>query len=105
MAIGRDKTVERSSEGKDLNDLGFGAKIPTRNARLLNHDGTFNVERRGVPLHLALNFYHLLTSISWPTFILVVLYFRMIRMATRVRRGRRVNAPAAFSPRSFTFDT
>ena len=73
MAIGRDKTVERSSEGKDLNDLGFGAKIPTRNARLLNHDGTFNVERRGVPLHLALNFYHLLTNISWPTFILGVL--------------------------------
>lgn len=73
MAAARKETEDSLSAGKEFNDLGFGAKIPTRNARLLNHDGSFNVERRGVPLHVALNFYHLLTSISWPAFILVVL--------------------------------
>lgn len=68
-----EEAEDRLPAGREFNDLGFGAKIPTRNARLLNQDGTFNVERRGVPLHVALNFYHLLTGISWPAFILVVL--------------------------------
>jgi len=73
MAAAKEETADRLPADKEFNDLGFGAKIPTRNARLLNHDGSFNVERSGVPLHVALNFYHLLTSISWPAFILVVL--------------------------------
>lgn len=63
--------------GREANDLGFGASLPTRNARLLNHDGSFNVERRGVPLYLAFNFYHAMTAISWPAFILVILLASM----------------------------
>jgi inward rectifier potassium channel len=73
MTAAGEGSENRLPAGKEPNDLGFGAKIPTRNARLLNHDGSFNVERKGVPLHVALNFYHLLTSIGWTAFILVVL--------------------------------
>jgi inward rectifier potassium channel len=73
IATGSGTGAGKPPGGKELNDLGFGALLPTRNARLLNHDGSFNVERRGVPLHLAFNFYHAMTAISWPAFILVIL--------------------------------
>jgi len=73
MAAAREKTGERAPAGKEPDDLGFGAKLPTRNARLLNHDGSFNVQRLGVPMHVAFNFYHFLTSLGWPAFILVIL--------------------------------
>ncbi len=92
MAVNPGETLTKSKESQEPDDLGFGTKLPAREVRLLNRDGSFNVERRGVPLHLALNFYHLLTGIGWPTFILVVLagyltvnmLFSMLYMAVGV---------------------
>lgn len=51
-------------------DLGFGSVV-TRESRkrLLNRDGTFNVERRGLRLFQSLSLYHTLLSISWPRFL------------------------------------
>ncbi|HKK77680.1 MAG TPA: ion channel [Saprospiraceae bacterium] len=48
----------------DNNDLGFGNKI--RTGRLINRDGSFNVERRG---HLSWTPYQDLVDMSWPRFL------------------------------------
>ena len=50
----------------DNNDLGFGDKI--RTGRLINRDGTFNVERRG---HLSWTPYQDLVDMSWPRFLIL----------------------------------
>jgi inward rectifier potassium channel len=56
----------------EFRDLGFGTKLPLNKNRLLNHDGSFNVERRGIPGHLVFSAYQVMINISWPAFILVV---------------------------------
>jgi inward rectifier potassium channel len=54
---------------EDLRDLGFGAKLARESRfRLLNRDGTFNVERRGLPRWGSMNLYHTALSVSWPRF-------------------------------------
>jgi len=54
-------------------DLGFGAVVSRESEqRLLNRDGSFNVEREGVGLWETLNLYHLLLTISWPRFFALV---------------------------------
>jgi len=57
---------------KPAEDLGFGTKVLGNKIRLLNHDGTFNVEKRGIPFHWGQNTYQLLLSLNWPIFILTV---------------------------------
>lgn len=54
-------------------DLGFGSVV-TRESRkrLLNRDGTFNVERRGLGFFESLSLYHTALSISWPRFLSAV---------------------------------
>jgi inward rectifier potassium channel len=69
----REPAPPEPREGKEFQDLGFGTKLPVSRTRLLNHDGTFNVERRGVPRHYALNFYQVLIGLNWPLFMLMVL--------------------------------
>ncbi len=68
-----DQPVPKTAGNKEFQDLGFGTKIPSKKVRLLNRDGSFNVERRGIPMHMAFNVYHILTGISWPVFILLIL--------------------------------
>ena len=55
-------------------DLGFGSVV-TRESRkrLLNRDGTFNVERRGLGFLQSLSLYHTALSISWPRFLAAVI--------------------------------
>jgi inward rectifier potassium channel len=53
----------------ELQDLGFGLKLPGRSTRLLNQDGTFNVEKRGIPRRYSLSFYHALINMSWGRFV------------------------------------
>jgi inward rectifier potassium channel len=51
-------------------DLGFGMKVAEQSqVRLLNRDGSFNVERKGRSLFKALNPYHRLLEMSWPAFL------------------------------------
>lgn len=66
--------VEAEEEG----DLGFGSVVAGQSRRrLLNADGSFNVERTGVSIFTSLNPYHTLLSMSWGTFLglVLLLYF------------------------------
>jgi inward rectifier potassium channel len=55
-------------------DLGFGSVVTGQSRqRLLNADGTFNVQRTGLPFISSLNLYHTLLSMSWRRFLLLVL--------------------------------
>ncbi len=57
----------------EFRDLGFGSKISSQRKRMVNKDGSFNVERRSLPFFESLSIYHSLLSISWLKFNLVVL--------------------------------
>ena len=55
-------------------DLGFGSVVTGQSReRLLNADGTFNVRRTGLPFLSSLNLFHTLLSMSWRSFLLLVL--------------------------------
>src|SRR5580698_7785776 len=57
---------------QDLRDLGFGSVVSRESRqRLLNRDGSFNVERRGLGLLASLSPYHLLLTMSWRRFLLL----------------------------------
>jgi inward rectifier potassium channel len=59
-------------------DFGFGGRVARDSRRrLLNRDGSFNVERKGLPFFRSLNLYHLVLTVSWPRFylFLAALYF------------------------------
>lgn len=54
---------------EDLRDLGFGSRVLERErTRFLNRDGTFNVQRLGLPWWRSLNLYHTFVTSSWWTF-------------------------------------
>lgn len=55
-------------------DLGFGSVVAHESRqRLLNQDGTFNVQRTGLSFLSSLNLYHTLLSMSWKVFLSLVL--------------------------------
>jgi len=57
---------------QDLRDLGFGAVVSRESQqRLLNRDGSFNVERKGLTLLESLSPYHVLLTMSWWKFFLL----------------------------------
>ncbi len=57
---------------QDLRDLGFGSVVSREShQRLLNRDGSFNVERRGLGLLASWSPYHVLLTMSWPRFLLL----------------------------------
>jgi len=57
---------------QDLRDLGFGAVVSREShQRLLNRDGSFNVERRGLRLLESWSPYHILLTMSWGRFFLL----------------------------------
>ncbi len=58
---------------EEYQDLGFGAKAANQSKRLINKDGSFNVEKRGMPFLESLSFYHSLISMSWIKFNLIIL--------------------------------
>lgn len=54
---------------EEIRDLGFGAVVAGESRqRLLNRDGSFNVERRGLRLSSSLSLYHLLLTTAWTRF-------------------------------------
>jgi inward rectifier potassium channel len=58
---------------QDLRDLGFGAVVSREShQRLLNRDGSFNVERRGLNFWSSFSLYHALLTMKWWHFALVV---------------------------------
>ena len=57
---------------QDLRDLGFGTVVSRESQqRLLNRDGSFNVERRGLGFWSSFSLYHTLLTISWLHFFLL----------------------------------
>ena len=54
---------------EDLRDLGFGAVVASESRlRLLNRDGTFNVDRRGRGFFASISPYHSLLTMTWRTY-------------------------------------
>ena len=60
---------------EDLNkDLGLGSRVAEQSRlRFLNRDGSFNVQRKGLPFLRSLNVYHWMLSMSWTKFNLIVI--------------------------------
>jgi len=57
----------------DRNDLGFGSVVSRQSRdRLLNRDGSFNVQRGGLGFLRSLSLYHWLIELTWPRFLLVL---------------------------------
>lgn len=58
-------------------DMGFGEKVASETDRMVNRDGSFNVERTGLGLTALLNPYHILMTMPWKVFIglTLLLYF------------------------------
>ncbi len=48
-------------------DLGFGTQV-NNSPRYLNPDGSFNVQRKGLPFFQSFNIYHKLITMSWQKF-------------------------------------
>jgi inward rectifier potassium channel len=62
-----------TSPPQEFKDLGFGTVVGGVNEkRLLNRDGSFNPRREGLRLFARLHPYHLLLTISWRRFFIVV---------------------------------
>ena len=74
-----DNTFQSAVDEKPAErDLGFGSVVTDQSGqRLLNQDGTFNVERTGLSLFTSLNLYHTLLAMSWRVFLglVLLLYF------------------------------
>ncbi len=74
-----EQTLDNSLKANNLSDeverdLGFGSVVSGQSReRLLNADGTFNVRRTGLSFLTSLNLYHVLLSMKWSTFLLLVL--------------------------------
>ena len=57
---------------QDLRDLGFGSVVSRESQqRLLNRDGSFNVERRGLGFFSSFSLYHALLTVSWVHFFFI----------------------------------
>ena len=59
-------------KNNEFQDLGFGNKV-NGNGRLLNHDGSFNLKRKGLTWQQKFSPYHWLISITWRHFLLMII--------------------------------
>ena len=60
------QATTKSLTDQDLRDLGFGAVVSREShLRLLNRDGSFNVERRGVRFWSSFSAYHAMLTMPW----------------------------------------
>lgn len=65
-----------ASNGDENRDLGFGSVVASEShLRLLNRDGSFNVERTGLDFWSSFSLYHSLLGMSWPKFLSVLTIF------------------------------
>src|SRR5664279_2433137 len=71
------ESTSKSLNEQDLRDLGFGAVVSRESReRLLNRDGSFNVERAGLQFWSSFSAYHAMLTIQWWQFFVAtaVLY-------------------------------
>ena len=77
-SINDDLPPPTDAEQEEEQDLGFGSVVAGQSRpRLVNPDGSFNVERTGLSIFTSLNPYHALLAMSWGTFLglVLLLYF------------------------------
>jgi inward rectifier potassium channel len=68
------ETDDNDNKIKQGQDLGLGDRVVQENrTRLLNHDGSFNVYRKGVFEHGAFSPYHAILNMSWRRFFGLIL--------------------------------
>lgn len=61
---------------ENKNDLGFGARLSQAGKRrMMNRDGTFNVDRNGISVIKSMHIYHWLITLSWTKFLAIVSLF------------------------------
>jgi inward rectifier potassium channel len=60
-------------KNSEFQDLGLGTRTTGRGERMINQDGSFNVERRGLSYFEEKGIYHWLISMPWKRFVLLVL--------------------------------
>ena len=68
----RRKKPQPPVEG-EFKDFGLGTKVASQRGRMINRDGSFNVERRGVAFLDRFSFFHTLIRTSWWNFNALVL--------------------------------
>jgi inward rectifier potassium channel len=70
--------MKNKSEEKEL---GFGTKTSSQKARLINKDGSFNIDRIEVSGWGSISVYHALITMSWRKFnFIVLIYFIFINL-------------------------
>lgn len=70
--------MQQKTEEKEL---GFGTKTSTQRTRLINKDGSFNIDRIEVSKWQSVSIYHALITMSWRRFnFFVFLYFIIINL-------------------------
>jgi inward rectifier potassium channel len=57
---------------EEFKDLGFGSVMAAEGGRLLNRDGSFNVERQGLHPLRSLSMYHYLLTVGWGRFLAMI---------------------------------
>jgi inward rectifier potassium channel len=66
---------------KEENELGFGTKTSGQRSRLINKDGSFNIERIEQSRWNSVSLYHALISMRWAKFnLVIILYFVLINL-------------------------
>lgn len=65
--------VKYSKPEDEFNDLGLGTKFSEQKQRLIDRNGEFNVQKKGMPFSTSFSIYHELISMSWWKFNLLVL--------------------------------
>jgi inward rectifier potassium channel len=56
----------------EFRDLGLGTKVSNQGQRMINRDGSFNVERQGLPFFQSLSVFHTLIRTTWFKFNLLL---------------------------------
>lgn len=69
--------IEKNNEPKaeKTDNTGFGTNAANYGGRLLKHDGTPNIEKRGIGFFARLSWFHSMLSISAWRFFLIILFF------------------------------
>ncbi|MFA5834737.1 MAG: ion channel [Bacteroidota bacterium] len=63
----------------DKNDLGFGSRLSQQlHNRMMNRDGTFNVDRDGMSIVKSMSMYHWLITLSWTKFLSIIVSFYIL---------------------------
>src|ERR1017187_3243185 len=64
--------MKHPHNSNEYQDMGLGTRTTGRGERMLNQDGSFNVERSGLKYFEEKGIYHWLISMTWPRFVVLI---------------------------------